>query len=97
MLKDLGEMLNDDYFSYGVCFWNYDGRRKRVAKENGFLREPNSIHSYASLACIAIQSNQNDMFGGQSINAFCIAVQEHRCSSVQSITIWTLYLKVDWL
>ena len=36
---------------------------------HGFLREPNSIRSYASLACIAIQSNQNDMFGGQSINA----------------------------
>ena len=35
---------------------------------HGFLREPNSIRSYASLACIAIQSNQNDMFGGQSIN-----------------------------
>ena len=34
---------------------------------HGFLREPNSIRSYASLACIAIQSNQNDMFGGQSI------------------------------
>ena len=35
---------------------------------HGYLREPNSIRSYASLACIAIQSNQNDMFGGQSIN-----------------------------
>ena len=29
---------------------------------HGFLREPNSIRSYASLACIAIQSDQNDMF-----------------------------------
>ena len=29
---------------------------------HGFLREPNSIRAYASLACIAIQSNQNDMF-----------------------------------
>ena len=37
---------------------------------HGFLREPNSIGSYASLACIAIQSNQNDMFGGQSVPAF---------------------------
>ena len=27
---------------------------------HGFLREPNSIASYAALACIAIQSNQND-------------------------------------
>ena len=37
---------------------------------HGFIREPNSIRSYAALACIAIQSSQNEMFGGQSINAF---------------------------
>ena len=43
---------------------------------HGFLREPNSIRSYASLACIAIQSNQNDMFGGPSINAFDYAMAE---------------------
>ncbi|MBR1806133.1 MAG: anaerobic ribonucleoside triphosphate reductase [Selenomonadaceae bacterium] len=43
---------------------------------HGFLREPNSFRSYASLACIAIQSNQNDMFGGQSINAFDYAMAE---------------------
>ena len=34
------------------------------------LREPNDIASYASLACIAIQSNQNDQHGGQSIANF---------------------------
>ena len=28
---------------------------------HGFLREPGEIRSYAALACIAIQSNQNDM------------------------------------
>jgi len=43
---------------------------------HGFLREPNSIRAYASLACIAVQSNQNDMFGGQSINAFDFAMAE---------------------
>ena len=43
---------------------------------HGFLREPNSIRSYAALACIAVQSNQNDMFGGQSINAFDFAMAE---------------------
>ncbi len=37
---------------------------------HGFLREPNSIQSYAALACIAIQSNQNDQHGGQSIPNF---------------------------
>ena len=37
---------------------------------HGVLREPNDISSYASLACIAIQSNQNDQHGGQSIANF---------------------------
>ena len=37
---------------------------------HGVLREPNSIASYASLACIAIQSNQNDQHGGQSVPNF---------------------------
>ena len=37
---------------------------------HGFLREPNSIGSYSALACIAIQSNQNDQHGGQSIPNF---------------------------
>lgn len=37
---------------------------------HGFLRTPNSIGSYAALAAIAIQSNQNDQHGGQSIPAF---------------------------
>lgn len=37
---------------------------------HGFLREPQDIASYAALAAIAIQSNQNDQHGGQSIPAF---------------------------
>lgn len=37
---------------------------------HGFLREPNDIRSYSALACIAIQSNQNDQHGGQSIPNF---------------------------
>ncbi|MGN0710606.1 MAG: anaerobic ribonucleoside triphosphate reductase [Anaerovoracaceae bacterium] len=37
---------------------------------HGFLREPNDIQSYAALACIAIQSNQNDQHGGQSVPNF---------------------------
>jgi len=37
---------------------------------HGTLREPNDIASYAALACIAIQSNQNDQHGGQSIINF---------------------------
>ncbi len=37
---------------------------------HGFIREPNDIMSYSALAAIAIQSNQNDQHGGQSIPAF---------------------------
>ena len=37
---------------------------------HGHLRTPNDIMSYSALAAIAIQSNQNDQHGGQSIPAF---------------------------
>lgn len=37
---------------------------------HGHLRKPNDIMSYTALAAIAIQSNQNDQHGGQSIPAF---------------------------
>ncbi|MBQ2945634.1 MAG: anaerobic ribonucleoside triphosphate reductase [Clostridia bacterium] len=37
---------------------------------HGFLREPADIASYAALACIAIQANQNDQHGGQSVPNF---------------------------
>lgn len=37
---------------------------------HGFLREPNDIQTYSALACIVIQSNQNDQHGGQSIPNF---------------------------
>lgn len=37
---------------------------------HGFIREPNDIQTYAALAAITIQANQNDMHGGQSIPCF---------------------------
>ncbi len=37
---------------------------------HGHLREPQDIASYSALCCIAIQSNQNDQHGGQSIPNF---------------------------
>ena len=37
---------------------------------HGYLRPPKGIASYAALACIAIQSNQNDQHGGQAIPLF---------------------------
>lgn len=36
---------------------------------HGYLREPQSIASYAAHTAIAIQANQNDMHGGQAIPA----------------------------
>lgn len=36
---------------------------------HGYLREPGSIRSAAALTAIALQSNQNEMHGGQSIPA----------------------------
>ena len=44
--------------------------RNGFSTGHGFLREPNSIESYAALACIAIQANQNEMHGGQSVPNF---------------------------
>lgn len=43
---------------------------------HGFLREPNDIASYSALSCIAIQSNQNDQHGGQSIPNFDYAMSK---------------------
>ena len=37
---------------------------------HGSVREPNDIRSYACLVCIAIQANQNDQHGGQSVPNF---------------------------
>ncbi|MBR0276833.1 MAG: anaerobic ribonucleoside triphosphate reductase [Clostridia bacterium] len=43
---------------------------------HGYLREPQSIQSYAALAAIAIQANQNDQHGGQSIPNFDYSMAE---------------------
>ncbi|MCL2703268.1 MAG: anaerobic ribonucleoside triphosphate reductase [Defluviitaleaceae bacterium] len=43
---------------------------------HGFLREPKDIASYSALACIVIQSNQNDQHGGQSIPNFDYALAD---------------------
>lgn len=43
---------------------------------HGHLREPKGIASYAALAAIAIQSNQNDQHGGQSVVDFDYAMAD---------------------
>ena len=53
---------------------------------NGHLREPKSIRAAASLANIAIQSSQNDMFGGQAIGAFDFAMAKYvRLSFIKAL------------
>ena len=51
---------------------------------HGYLREPQSIQSYAALAAIAIQSNQNDQHGGQSIPNFDYGMAEGIAKTFQS-------------
>ena len=48
--------------------------RNGFSTGHGYLREPNSIESYSALACIAIQANQNEMHGGQSVPHFDFAM-----------------------
>ena len=55
---------------------------------HGFLREPKSIRSAAAIACIALQSNQNDEFGGQALGTFDFAMAKYvRLSFVKSLKI----------
>lgn len=60
---------------------------------HGYLREPNSIESYAALACIAIQANQNEMHGGQSVPAFDYDMADgvrktYRKEILDALTLW---------
>ena len=50
--------------------------RNGFSTGHGHLREPKDIRSYAALACIAIQANQNDQHGGQSIVNFDYTMAE---------------------
>lgn len=43
---------------------------------HGYLREPQGIQSYAALGAIALQANQNDQHGGQSIPNFDYGMSE---------------------
>ena len=64
---------------------------------HGTLREPNDIASYSALCCIAIQSNQNDQHGGQSVVNFDYGMAEgirktfvrlYRQNLAKAITLW---------
>ena len=52
---------------------------------HAYLREPQSIGAYASLAVVAIQANQNDQHGGQGIPNFDYAMAEGVAKSYTSV------------
>ena len=54
------------------------------ATGHGFLREPNSIGTAAALTCIAIQANQNDQHGGQSIPNFDFDLAKYVSKTMKS-------------
>ena len=58
---------------------------------HGFIREPNDIISYAALAAIAIQSNQNDQHGGQSIPYFDYSLAEGVAKTFRKLYINNIY------
>lgn len=55
---------------------------------HGYVREPNDIRTYSALCCIAIQANQNDQHGGQSIPNF-----DYGCAPGVTKTYKKLYRK----
>ncbi|MCL1880901.1 MAG: anaerobic ribonucleoside triphosphate reductase [Oscillospiraceae bacterium] len=78
--------------------------REGFSTGHGFLREPNNIASYSALACIAIQSNQNDQHGGQSIPNFDYAMahgvrktyrQLYESNIVRAIGMYTDCCEID--
>ncbi len=64
---------------------------------HGFLREPQNISSYAALACIAIQSNQNDQHGGQSIVDFDYGLATGVTKTFRKTYIQNLYSSIKLL
>ncbi len=64
---------------------------------HGFLREPNDIASYSALACIAIQSNQNDQHGGQSIPNFEYAMAKGVAKTYKRLYIRNLIKAAELL
>jgi len=58
---------------------------------HGFLRTPNSINSYAALAAILLQANQNEQHGGQSIPNFDYAMAPGVAKSFRKSVISNIY------
>ncbi len=62
---------------------------------HGFLREPKDIQTYAAQACIAIQSNQNDQHGGQSVPNFDYAMAKGVAKTYKKLYAQNLAKVVD--
>lgn len=70
-----GKVYINDLGYYGLtwnCFFNPLGKMLENGFENGVgtIRQPKRINSAVALACIILQSSQNDMFGGQGFLRF---------------------------
>ena len=64
---------------------------------HGHLREPNDIDSYAALACIAIQSNQNDQHGVQSVPNFDYGIAPGVKKAYKRLYVTNLGKMLDFL
>lgn len=62
---------------------------------HGFLRQPQTIGSAAALTCIAIQSSQNDFFGGQAIPSLDYALAPYVAKSLVKNFKTVLEIKYD--
>lgn len=62
---------------------------------HGFLRQPGSIRTAAALAAIAIQSDQNDQHGGQSIPMLDYYLAPYVALSYVKIVAHTAKVKLD--
>ena len=63
--------------------------------KNGSIRTPQSIQSYATLATIIFQTNQNEQHGGQAIPAFDFFMAKGVLKSFQKIMATHLGLLLD--
>ncbi|MDR1628301.1 MAG: anaerobic ribonucleoside triphosphate reductase [Oscillospiraceae bacterium] len=64
---------------------------------HGYLREPNDISSYSALACIAVQANQNDQHGGQSVPNFDYALAKGVFKTFKSTYYQNLFKAMNLL
>ena len=63
--------------------------------KNGSIRTPQSIHSYATLATIIFQTNQNEQHGGQAIPAFDFFMAKGVLKSYQKAIVTGITFYMD--